>query len=149
PAFTSLPAWRQELSLAAFVLLVATVVLVIAPASHHQIAARGQRTWRQAVFSRRVMALSLCPFALAIGLNIVVAAGAELGPRLGAVIGAATAGLALFLWSGIEWMHKRSGAPPPPAAPEQPTTPLKDRIADLMTETRIVLPGVQALLAFQ
>lgn len=148
PAFASLPPWRQELSLAAFVLLVATVVLVIAPAGHHQIAARGQRTWPQAVFSRQVMALSLCPFALAIGLNIVVAAGGELGPRAGAVIAAATAGLALFLWYGIEWMLKRPRATPR-AAPEQPKTPLKDRIADLMTETRIVLPGVQALLGFQ
>ena len=26
---------------------------------------------------------------------------------------------------------------------------LKDRVGDLMTETRIVLPGVQALLGFQ
>lgn len=44
-------------------------------------------------------------------------------------------------------MARRSAARP--AAAEVQATSLKDRIADLMTETRIVLPGVQALLGFQ
>jgi hypothetical protein len=147
PGFARLPPWRQELSVVAFGLLVTTVALVIAPASFHQLAERGGRTLSLLAYSRRMLAWSFCPFAVAIGLNIAIVGAGELGVATAVAAGLGGAGLALFLWYGIEMMARRPSARP--ATAELQTTSLKDRIADLMTETRIVLPGVQALLGFQ
>jgi hypothetical protein len=147
PGFARLSPWRQEFTLGAFVLLVTTVALVIAPASFHQLAERGARTASQLAYSRRMLAWSFCPFAAAIGLNVAVVGAGELGTPGAFAAGLGGAGLALFLWYGIEMMARRPAAQPVRAV--APTTSLKDRVTDLMTETRIVLPGVQALLGFQ
>lgn len=147
PGLAKLAAWRQELALCAFALLVATVAMVIAPTSFHQLAARGEPTAAQLGFSKRMLAASFCPFALAIGLNIAVVWAGELGAGAAIAWGLGGAGLALLLWYGIEMMARRPAAPPAAAEPAKMT--LKDRITELMTETRIVLPGVQALLGFQ
>lgn len=148
PGFAKLEPWRQSLALAAFGLLIGTVALVIAPTSFHQLAARGEPTARQLAFSKRMLAASFCPFALAIGLNIVVVGAGELGSPAAIAAGLGGAGLAFLLWYGIELMMRRPAAPPA-AAPRPAKMTLKDRITELMTETRIVLPGVQALLGFQ
>ena len=145
--FAKLAAWRQELALCAFVLLVATVAMVIAPTSFLQLAARGEATAAQLSFSKRMLGSSFCPFALAIGINVVVVGAGELGVLAAVACGLGAAGLALLLWYGIELMARRPAAPPAAAKPAKTT--LKDRITELMTETRIVLPGVQALLGFQ
>jgi hypothetical protein len=90
----------------------------------------------------------LAPFGLAIGVNIIVALGGELGLAGASALGLAALLVAVFLWYGIEIMAAK---PPAAAAREEAAADiaLKDRIGDLMTETRIVLPGVQALLGFQ
>jgi hypothetical protein len=148
PGFARLEPWRQSASLAALGLLLATVMLVLAPAPFHQIAEAGQRTARQAAFTDRALAASLGPFALAVGLNLLVVGASEWGAGAAAIVGALAAGLCLLLWYGIEAMVRR-----PASRPERDLrtakTSLKDQVADLMTETRIVLPGVQALLGFQ
>ena len=126
-----------------------TVALVIAPASFHQLAEAGDRTARQAAFAELMIAAGCLPLALAIGASVVVATGGSLGAQTALGAGAAATILALFLWYGIEVMVKRPSSPAPSAPPPTPGSSLKDRVADLMTETRIVLPGVQALLGFQ
>ena len=148
PGFAKLEPWRQTLSLAALGLLLATVTLVLAPAPFHQIAEGGQRTARQAAFTARMLAMSLGPFALAVGLNLLVVGAGEWGAGAAAVAGAVATGLCLLLWYGIETMVRRHASDPVRDL-RTSTTSLKDQVADLMTETRIVLPGVQALLGFQ
>lgn len=123
------------------------IVCMIAPAAHHQLAERGESTPRQARFNKLMIGLSLAPFAAGIGLNIIVAADAELGPSLTMGLAIVAVLGALFLWYGIEIMVARP-KPKPLDANSEPTS-LKDKVTDLMTETRIVLPGVQALLGFQ
>src|SRR5690349_23978191 len=48
---------------------------------------------------------------------------------------------------GIEWIAKRKT----PAMPEEATkpTPLETQVDQLLTEARVIIPGVQALLGFQ
>jgi hypothetical protein len=148
PGFEAISPLRRVAAVAAFALLLGTAILLIAPAGFHQLAEAGERTNRQAAFSKLALTLSLLPFAAAIGLNVLVAAGDEFGGGIGPIVAAlAAAAVALALWYGIEIMLRRPGAAPAPAAGAR--TSLKDRVADLMTETRIVLPGVQALLGFQ
>ena len=79
PAFEHLAPWRKTVELASFALLVLSLALMIAPASRHQLAERGESTADQAFFTRRMIAASLAPFAVALGLNIVVATTDEFG----------------------------------------------------------------------
>ena len=77
--FDAISPLRKQLELAGFGLLLVSMVLMIAPAAFHQISERGQSTNRQRRFTRLMVGLSLAPFALALGVNIVVAMAAELG----------------------------------------------------------------------
>ena len=146
--FETISPLRRALELLAFGLLLLAIVFIIAPAAFHQISEAGRGTGRQRRFIKLMVALSLAPFALAIGVNIVVAAGGELG-LAGATALAVTAVLvAAFLWYGLELMaaKPREGGR---LDSQSADVTLKERISELMTETRIVLPGVQALLGFQ
>jgi hypothetical protein len=146
--FEALSSIRKCFELVAFGLLLVAIVLMIAPAAFHQISERGRSTTRQRRFTRLMVGLSLAPFSLAIGVNIVVALGDELSLAGAAALGFAAVIVASFLWYGIGIMAAKPGAA---GALEQASADvsLKDRVSDLMTETRIVLPGVQALLGFQ
>ncbi|HEY2050030.1 MAG TPA: DUF6328 family protein, partial [Caulobacteraceae bacterium] len=150
--FPKLSPLRQELQLWALVLILAAIVLMIAPASFHQLSERGERTESQRKALRALIPVSLAPFVLGVGLNVLVGPSMAMGwAPAGVAAGVVVLG-ALFLWYGMELiaMRKRADPPgrerPPPAAPDQS---LKDEVADLMAETRIVLPGAQALLGFQ
>ena len=149
PRFEGLPDWRKSIELVAFGLLLISLVLMIAPAGFHQLAEAGETTVRQRRFAQRTLEWSLAPFAAAIGLNVLVAAASELGTAAASVFAACAILVALFLWYGVEMMVRRPDRPDEPERDRGAETSLKDKISDLMTEGRIVLPGVQALLGFQ
>jgi Family of unknown function (DUF6328) len=150
--FPALSPARQGLQLWALILILAAVVLMIAPASFHQLSERGETTEGQRRAMRVLIPMSLAPFAVGVALNVMIGPGVAIGWGLAGVAAAAVALAAFFLWYGMEFMamDRRTASFPDdrsPAAP--PEKSLKDEIADLMTETRIVLPGAQALLGFQ
>lgn len=149
PGFAKLEPWRQSLSLATLGLLLVTVMLVLAPAAFHQIAEAGQRSARQAAFTEEMLAWSLAPFAMAIGGNLLLVGAGQWGVAVAAIAGLAVTGLCLLLWYGIEAMIRTTDASAAARETGAATTSLKDQVSDLLTETRIVLPGVQALLGFQ
>jgi hypothetical protein len=119
---------------------------MVAPVSFHEIAQSGQATAAQDAFTRTAMVLALVPFAAAIGMNLVVALGPiwGSGPSITAAILASTA--ALLCWFGVAMVMKHR-SPTGPAGAGQ--VDLSTRISQMISETRIVLPGVQALLGFQ
>lgn len=149
PRFEGLPDWRKTVELSALGLMLVALVLMIAPAGFHQLAEAGQTTERQRKFTQRTLEWSLAPFAAAIGLNVLVAAASELGTALATAFAAGAILVALFLWYGVEMMVRRPDRPDAASRDSGAETSLKDKINDLMTEGRIVLPGVQALLGFQ
>lgn len=150
--FPNLSPARQELQLWAFVLILAAIVLMIAPASYHQLSERGERTEGQRRMLRALIPISLAPFALGVGLNVLIGPSVAMG-WIPAFVAAAIVVLgAFFLWYGMELIAMRTRANPPAGVRPRTALPensLKDEVSDLMTETRIVLPGAQALLGFQ
>jgi len=144
PRFAALPPGAQYLQVAALVLLVASMALMIAPASYHRIAAAGQATAAMERYTTRMALFALAPFALALAVDFGVALGEQLGLPGACALGAAAAFVALLCWFGPALVRRR------PAEPrEDEMVPTKERITELLTESRIVLPGVQALLGFQ
>jgi hypothetical protein len=144
--FAALPSLSRTLSIAAFVALLAAAGALIAPVSFHQIAEGGRATRAQDTFTRIAMTWALGPFSLAIGLNLYVALQATLGGLVAAILGVLATAAALVCWFGVELVMK---GPRMPTARADADVGLKERITQMMTETRIVLPGVQALLGFQ
>ena len=63
-------------------------------------------------------------------------------------VGAAFFVLALLFWYLLEWIVKRKGHPMSQQDPPKPT-PLETQVDQLLTEARVIIPGVQALLGFQ
>lgn len=146
PGFAALSPPFKAAEVAALGLLIVTVALLMAPSSFHRLSERGDATARQAAFTETMMVLSLGPFALAVGISLAVVTKDVVGEALAVGLGAASFGLALILWFGVELMLRR----PKPRDPQADVkVSLKEQITEMLTETRIVLPGVQALLGIQ
>ncbi|HEX5706917.1 MAG TPA: DUF6328 family protein [Pyrinomonadaceae bacterium] len=182
--YERLPFSSQLLMLVALWLLLAALTLLVAPTAYHRIVERGEDTVEIHAYATRAMTWALLPFALALGIDVYVAAAQVGGSTVGAVAGFGALVAALFFWYGLE-VGARTGAAASKEAVKVETeegrgaekaqdataekqttageqeavgqgvggqaggTKLGDRIKHVLTEARMVLPGVQALLGFQ
>ena len=150
--YGSLSGAQKWLLAAALACLLASITMLMAPTMYHRIAYEGDDDPPVYAFANRLVAAALLPFAAAIGLDLYVLVGHVAGRAGGIAFATAFTGLAIALWYGLEilvrkpksWMRMMGTQHPKPESPS-----LKQRIEQLMTETRIILPGVQALLGFQ
>src|SRR5205807_6955646 len=107
-------------------------------------------------FTTGVMEVALAPFAIGLGLNVYVAVE-KIGGRLGGIISAAAAALAAIIaWYVSEAIvrrvhsrHEQERDSKTERADSEQETKITDKIEHVLTETRVVLPGAQALLGFQ
>ncbi|HYS82159.1 MAG TPA: DUF6328 family protein [Anaeromyxobacteraceae bacterium] len=146
--FDELPPSAQTAQLCSLVLLAVAFGLLVAPTPFHQLVENGTDTERTVRTASGCAAAALLPFALSLGLDLMVAAPrvAGLGARGGLVAGGAAAVVALACWYLLPALRRR----PPHREDEMPeTTPIDKKIRHVLTEARMVLPGVQALLGFQ
>jgi hypothetical protein len=98
------------------------------------------------------MDLALLPFLIAMGIDFYVIVGKFAGATSGTLAGVLMGAFALVLWYGpaLIWRkHTRSSQTKTKRIIRMEKTPLKDRVEQVLTETRVVLPGIQALLGFQ
>lgn len=144
PVFAHLSAAARMVALGSLMLLVASTACLIAPAPFHRIVARGQATARMERFTGRMGTFALLPFAVALGGNVATALAQQLGLGWAGLLGGAVAVAAGACWFGPALKPRRK-----PAPKEDEVASTKERITELLTEARIVLPGVQALLGFQ
>jgi Family of unknown function (DUF6328) len=153
PGFDRLPAEAQQLKLLGLGLMLIALALLIAPCAFHQIVESGNDSERLITFTGRIAAFALLPFAVTLGIELYVAARV--------VFGSATVALPLsvlglmfaaFLWYGLEWLWLKrdqlSGADRERTMKHEGTS-LENKIKQVLTEARVVLPGAQALLGFQ
>lgn len=147
--FDALPDNSQYAILLAFGLLTFAVVLLIAPSAYHRGVAGhcSQATLQDGI--TWLINIALLFLALAIGIDLYLVGDQVIGGLAGPIFGIGFCLIAFFFWYGIELMQ-RHRRPPPQSAPA-PTgeSKLEDRIDQALTEVRVVLPGIQALLGFQ
>src|SRR5262252_5913554 len=109
-AYDALPAHLRYLDGVALGLMVCVIGLLIAPGPYHRIVEDGNDT---ASFHDAVTIfadLALWPFALALGLDVVVVGEELLGRPGAAIAGGGTALLALSVWYVIPmWQRRRIG----------------------------------------
>jgi Family of unknown function (DUF6328) len=155
PGFAYLPMSLRYTKLGAFALMLTTLALLITPPSYHRIVERGEDTREFHETLTGIMEWALLPFALGMALDFFVPASKLLGFTGGILFSLGTAIVALGFWYGLPAIrrssreHKIHQKELMKNEPEEETTPLKNKIEQVLTESRVVLPGTQALLGFQ
>jgi len=128
-------------------LLLVAFALLASPASYHRLVEEGRDSPVLHRFTMRMVGTALAPFALGLALELFVVGRAMGTPTVGLVAGIVAVTAAFFFWYGLGFIYRR------PMNDMDRTASgggdLNVRIRHLLTEIRVVLPGVQALLGFQ
>src|SRR6202049_1608730 len=155
--FKTLSIRSQNLNGIALTLMLFTLALLFSPAAFHQIAESGEDSLRLHGFATRVMDLALLPFALGLGANVYIPADAINGGAAGLGFGLSAAVLGFLFWYGpVVLRGAHEGQPTGGNLVRQLKkdegtghTPVHDKIRQVLTEARVIIPGNQALLGFQ
>jgi hypothetical protein len=153
--FDSLPESSRYLRLGVLGLMLVTLALLMAPGAYHRIVAEGEDSEDVHRFTTTVMDWALPPFATGLAVDLFVTTKMVAGDWTGLALAAALLILAAFLWYGVPTLHHRGAQPGShanrmggeEAGPEK--LDLFQKIDQVLTECRVVLPGAQALLGFQ
>jgi hypothetical protein len=159
-SFEKLPEITQYLKVGGLGLLLIALALLMWPVAYHRIVEKGEDTQQFHDFVTCAITPALLPFAAGLGIDLYVAAEKLGGQKIGMICGIAGAVVALVFWYGIEAVYaprrererRERGSMEKKSEPEQKedgAAHLQDKIEQVLTETRVVLPGAQALLGFQ
>ncbi len=151
PGFEKLPELSRYLKLGSLGLLLITLCLVLSPAPYHMLVECNNNTRRFHLFIRKTITAALFPFAVGLGIDVYVAVQKIIGTPQAIVTGGLTSLVALFAWYGWGLVYKplyKEIAMQENESQEEDVK-LADKIEQVLTETRVVLPGAQALLGFQ
>jgi hypothetical protein len=153
-AFDRLPLYARYLNAIGIGLMVAVVGLLILPEPYHRIVERGSDSGAFHELVTDIADLALLPFALALGVDVYLAAERIFDGTAAEAAGIAAAGLALALWYGLPRARRQTHGQRERAMSnrqrhQRPETPLHVKIDQLLTEARVVLPGAQAMFGFQ
>jgi hypothetical protein len=146
PGFGRLPTWGRTLDVTALGLTVVTAGLQIACIPYHLLAEGGNDTMRLVDYASLMAAWALGIFALAVGVDFALVMEHAMSPVLSLLCGAA----ALLICLGCWFFHGMAGRRRSVRRTDaEVRISLSDRIALLLTESRVILPGCQALLGIQ
>lgn len=146
PGFVRLPAESQWASLGSLVLIYLALMLLIAPAAYHRIADEGDDSSTLKHLAGRAIDIALPLLAGSLGLDIALISVRITGNAVAIALGALVVLLALGFWVGMGIAHRRGEGP---SMNTREKSSLEEKIQTLLTESRVILPGVQALLGFQ
>lgn len=152
--FMALPQHARYLDGVALLLMIVTVALLIVPETYHHYVEYNVDTGRFHQLISRMAAGALLPFALSLGVALFIVGEAIGGPLVGAAAGCFFVCLGLGCWyalpslRGRQTGHEERAKTAREKSMKQETS-LEQRITQMLTEARVVLPGVQALLGFQ
>jgi hypothetical protein len=144
--FSELSAVSQHLCLAGLMLVLLSVTLLVMPSMQHRLVEMGQSSERLVSATSFLTGLGLVPLALSLALGVYVVVDRHFGTMTGIVAGIGLGTACGLAWFGIEWLID---GPSEKKIMPQSATPLDTRIEQLLTETRVIIPGAQALLGFQ
>jgi len=145
PRFDRLSPRDKGVVLAGLCLLLAQIGILLMPAARHRIVERGKDSEALHRFAMNCAFVALLPFSFVLGLDLFLAMG-TVSARARIAIPIALMALAFCLWYGIAVLR---GPPAEAREDEALEMKLEDKIVQVLTEARVVLPGAQALVGFQ
>jgi hypothetical protein len=130
--------------------MVLTIGLLIAAPAVHRIADAGQVTRRTRSLTSTLARSALVTLPIGLACAVLVTVSTQFGHRLAIVAAVLAASAGLFAWQCWGILVRRHSRPSSrsPSMQEKPGS-VHDRIDYLLTESRVMLPGAQALLGFQ
>src|SRR5438874_13320361 len=146
--FNELPFASRAFVCAGLTLIMIAVALLIAPSMQHRLVERGQDSPRVLALATAFAGIALFPISSALALDIFVAMERITSATTAIFSAVMFFGIAMICWYAIEWIMKRKAQPMSQQQSPGPT-PLEAQVDQLLTEARIIIPGVQALLGFQ
>jgi hypothetical protein len=152
--YEKLPAALRYLDGYAILPMICVVALLITPGPYHRIVENGEDSRSFHGLVTTIANLALVPFAIALGLDVVVTFGHLFGEVSGVVAGIAAGAVAVGFWYGIPLNKRRHNREQESAMITHPAdkssgTPLDVKIEQMLAEARVILPGGQALFGFQ
>jgi hypothetical protein len=146
--FSELPLAERACISEGLTLIMIAIACLIAPSMEHRIVERGQDSPRVLTLATIFAGAALLPISVALALDTFVAMRRIFSVTTSFALAGGFFGLALLLLYALEWIIRRKRKSMSPDAPAKPT-PLETQVDQLLTEARIILPGVQALIGFQ
>ena len=131
-------------------LMIAVLGLLIAVPCQHRLVDGGETTLRIYAVSVRYATLALVPLAAAIACDVYVATERPFGMMVSTTMAVCTAAMTAiaWFWAGM-MLRRRWNMPRRGESMQQTKTALHVKIEQMLTESRVILPGAQALLGFQ
>jgi hypothetical protein len=134
---------------AGLMLMVLTIGLLIAPSSQHRLVERGRVTCRIRDATTGFAAVALATFTASFASDVFLVFERLYGTNAGLAAGAGVAALCLGLWYGVGALLKDARERRRAQMEKDSDVELHEKIDQMLTEARVVLPGAQALLGFQ
>jgi Family of unknown function (DUF6328) len=152
--YDRLPAHSRYLDGIALGLMVCAVGLLIAPGPYHRIVEGGEDSGELHGFVTTIADLALLPFAVALGVDLFVTIERVLNNAAAVAAGMIATASALGLWYGFPRLRRRYAGRRERMTTrgqlnERANPPVHSKIELMLTETRVILPGAQALFGFQ
>ena len=160
--FEKLPPITQHLILGGLVVMLIGLALLLLTAAYHRIVEEGRDSRELHRFISRVMFWALFPFAIGLGIDLYMATEKIVGPIGAVAAGVLVFGLALIFWYGLEFWQKMGREPRIEEKKEMSREEderedeqegdeqeITNKIKHVLLESRMVLPGAQALFGFQ
>jgi hypothetical protein len=155
--FKSLSGRSQILNLVGLALMLFALVLLLSPGVFHQLVERGQDTLDVHRFTTTVIEVALLPFALGLGTTVYITAEHIDGVTTGIIFGLAATFIAGLLWYGPRFLPRVSRTARSEGnsvkrgreSQKHGETSIHDKIRQVLTEARVIIPGNQALMGFQ
>jgi hypothetical protein len=172
--FADLARPLQLAALAGLVLSLLTLALLLTPVSFHRVIEEGRPTNAMHRFATRMMTPALVPFALALAIDLFIAARPTAGRAAAWTFGIGITLAAAFAWWGGELTARRHRTarhvteskdngdgdrdddrdgdrdddPRREGSGDDPGGDTRHRVQQVLTEARVVLPGAQAMFGF-
>jgi hypothetical protein len=154
--FSTAPPLTQHLVIVGLCLLLAAFILLLWGPAYHRIALDARHSHEALRFMTWTQCVALWPLAAALGVDAFIAFDRQVGQGVGIAMGIVTFCLCSLAWYGLALVARHSqpaevkrAMKEQPEEPEAPSEKLHDRVNQVLTEARVVLPGAQAMLGFQ
>lgn len=130
-------------------LLSVTLACLFVPATYNLIVDRGNDTVALSRLATLILEWTLLPCSIGLGCLFFVGGTVVASDGFAIAMAVGVSAVALLFWYGIEWMSPRRLSNVPPKQEDVTKADPKEKVDHVLQETRMVLPGAQALLGFQ